>query len=91
MINDIVCRSLSFRSTATCKKLISTSMTLSQIDWEESRIQTGRICVKNGVNGDLDELRRTYHGLPSFLVRTPLVYPAASSSRADVLVRLPLR
>lgn len=54
--------------------LISARLCRWQIDWDESKIQTGRICVKSGVNGDLDELRRTYHGLPSLLVSFQSLY-----------------
>lgn len=42
-----------------------------QIDWEESSLVSGGVAVKSGVNEDLDELRRTYAGLPDFLVCRP--------------------
>ncbi|GAA5920451.1 hypothetical protein JCM1841_004561 [Sporobolomyces salmonicolor] len=37
------------------------------IDWETAALQNGRICVRSGVDADLDELRRQLHGLPSLL------------------------
>lgn len=46
----------------------STEQWITQIDWEESQLQPGRICVKRGVNADLDDLRRTYAALPDLLV-----------------------
>lgn len=39
-----------------------------QIDWDESRLNKGHVAVKSGVDSDLDELRRRYHGLSSLLV-----------------------
>lgn len=44
-------------------------MSMMQVDWQESTLQKGRIIVKSGLDANLDELRRTYHGLPSLLVR----------------------
>ncbi|ORY59033.1 muts domain V-domain-containing protein [Leucosporidium creatinivorum] len=38
------------------------------IDWEESSL-AGRVSVKSGIDPGLDELRRTYAGLPSLLSR----------------------
>ncbi|GAA5820731.1 hypothetical protein JCM3770_005267 [Rhodotorula araucariae] len=37
------------------------------IDWEESLLRQGKVCVRPGIDAELDELRRTYDGLPSFL------------------------
>ncbi|GAA5919798.1 hypothetical protein JCM6882_003420 [Rhodosporidiobolus microsporus] len=37
------------------------------IDWEESSLQKGRICVRSGVDADLDEWKRQMNGLPSLL------------------------
>lgn len=42
---------------------------LLQIDWDEAKLQHGRFCVRSGVDEALDELRRKYGGLSSFLVR----------------------
>jgi|1048.fasta_scaffold225533_1 hypothetical protein len=38
-----------------------------RIDFEESKINS-RLSIKAGVDKELDELKRTYHGLDSFLV-----------------------
>ncbi|GAA5977825.1 hypothetical protein JCM10908_005110 [Rhodotorula pacifica] len=43
------------------------SMLNDVIDWEEGKLQNGRVCVRSGVDGNLDELRRKYNGLDSFL------------------------
>ncbi|GAA5864913.1 hypothetical protein JCM3774_004270 [Rhodotorula dairenensis] len=37
------------------------------IDWAEGELQNGRVCVRSGVDASLDELRRKYNGLDSFL------------------------
>ncbi|GAA5900677.1 hypothetical protein JCM5296_006745 [Sporobolomyces johnsonii] len=37
------------------------------IDWETAALQNGRICVRSGVDAELDELRRQLNGLPSLL------------------------
>lgn len=55
---------------------------LWQIDWEESTLATGRMCVKTGVNEELDELRRKYHGISSFLVRN--LFPS-TARRSDTI------
>lgn len=39
-----------------------------QIDWETTVSQKGRVCVRQGIDTDLDELRRQLNGLPSLLV-----------------------
>ncbi|GAA5874385.1 hypothetical protein JCM8547_005384 [Rhodosporidiobolus lusitaniae] len=43
------------------------SMITDVIDWEESGLQKNRVCVRPGVEPDLDEWRRQLNGLPSFL------------------------
>ncbi|KAI5479415.1 hypothetical protein MNV49_003559 [Pseudohyphozyma bogoriensis] len=51
------------------------------IDWDESTLQK-RVCVRSGVNPELDELRRQYDGLPSLLAsRFPLSRIAADISQ----------
>ncbi|GAA5852579.1 hypothetical protein JCM3766R1_005370 [Sporobolomyces carnicolor] len=37
------------------------------IDWETSTTQKGRVCVRPGIDSNLDELRRQLEGLPSLL------------------------
>ncbi|BGP56954.1 hypothetical protein JCM8202v2_004590 [Rhodotorula sphaerocarpa] len=37
------------------------------IDWNEGKLQNGRVCVRPGIDGSLDEMRRKYHGLGSLL------------------------
>ncbi|GAA5826364.1 hypothetical protein JCM5353_004733 [Sporobolomyces roseus] len=39
------------------------------IDWETTVSQKGRVCVRQGIDTDLDELRRQLNGLPSLLSR----------------------
>ncbi|GAA5820833.1 hypothetical protein JCM11251_001834 [Rhodosporidiobolus azoricus] len=39
------------------------------IDWEECALQKGRICVRSGVDADLDEWKRQLNGLPSLLTK----------------------
>ncbi|GJN92911.1 hypothetical protein Rhopal_005953-T1 [Rhodotorula paludigena] len=40
---------------------------INNIDWEESNLKLGKVCVRSGIDASLDELRRQYNGLPSFL------------------------
>lgn len=43
------------------------------------------MCVKSGVDAELDELRRKYHGLSSLLVGTPLPdFPLAWLIRSSI-------
>lgn len=44
----------------------------TQIDWNEGKLQNGRVCVRPGIDGSLDEMRRKYHGLGSLLA-SPLL------------------
>ncbi|BGP41924.1 hypothetical protein JCM10449v2_005921 [Rhodotorula kratochvilovae] len=37
------------------------------IDWEESQLKQGKVCVRPGIDAELDALRRTYDGLPNLL------------------------
>ncbi|KWU42860.1 hypothetical protein RHOSPDRAFT_35589 [Rhodotorula sp. JG-1b] len=37
------------------------------IDWAEGELENGRVCVRSGVDESLDEMRRKYSGLDSFL------------------------
>lgn len=50
----------------------------SQIDWEESARQNGKVCVRPGVDATLDELRRKYNGLGSLLVR--VLFPTSPAN-----------
>ncbi|GAA5937745.1 MutS family protein MSH5 [Sporobolomyces koalae] len=38
-----------------------------RIDWESSALQKGRVCVRPGVDSELDKLRRQLNGLPTLL------------------------
>ena len=40
-----------------------------QIDWEESTI-AGRVCVRPGIDEELDNLKHVYNGIDSVLVRS---------------------
>ena len=40
----------------------------SVVDFEESKFQ-GRLCIKQGINDELDELRTNYENLDDILVR----------------------
>ncbi|GAA5944527.1 hypothetical protein JCM3775_003284 [Rhodotorula graminis] len=37
------------------------------IDWQESQLTQGKVCVRPGIDAELDKLRRRYAGLESFL------------------------
>lgn len=39
-----------------------------QIDWEES-VSTGRVCVRQNVDEELDNKKHIYYGIDSVLVR----------------------
>lgn len=45
-----------------------TVCTLEQVDWEESAI-SDRICVRHGVDEDLDKYKRIFNGIDPVLVR----------------------
>jgi hypothetical protein len=50
----------------------------SVIDFEESKFQ-GRLCIKFGVNPELDELRDNYENLDEILVRYLNIWSAANN------------
>ncbi|GAA5933957.1 hypothetical protein JCM10213_008486 [Rhodosporidiobolus nylandii] len=62
---EVVDKVLSSFDALEFKELGSTIADI--IDWEESALQNGRVCVRPGVNSDLDEWRRKLAGLPSLL------------------------
>lgn len=66
MINDVVSHAPPGLSHFFCTYITESTL---QIDWDESRLNKGHVAVKSGVDSDLDELRRRYHGLSSLLVR----------------------
>ncbi|KAG0658910.1 MutS protein msh5 [Rhodotorula mucilaginosa] len=43
------------------------SMLNEVIDWAEGELENGRVCVRSGIDESLDEMRRKYSGLDSFL------------------------
>ncbi|GAA6004146.1 hypothetical protein JCM10207_002453 [Rhodosporidiobolus poonsookiae] len=65
------------------------NMITEVIDWEDSSLQKGRVCVRPGVDADLDEWRRMLSGLPHLLSKVAIsIASALPAALADSIAEL---